>query len=107
MSLFTRLLLSADHRDRRTRDHKPAHRRAILVLDRLEDRQLLSVVPGAWTQVAPLPAPRVYMGLTTGQNGNLYAVGGDIGGGGDYATTKVNVYSPKTNTWTPIAPLLT
>jgi len=47
------------------------------------------------------------MGLTTGQNGNLYAVGGDIGGGGDYATTKVNVYSPKTNTWTPIAPLLT
>ena len=49
MSLFTRLLLSADHRDRRTRGRKPAHRRAILVLDRLEDRQLLSTIPTTYT----------------------------------------------------------
>jgi len=49
MSLFTRLLLSADHRDRRTRGRKPAHRRAILTLDRLEERQLLSTTPTVYT----------------------------------------------------------
>jgi len=42
------------------------------------------------------------MGVTTGQDGNLYAVGG---GAVDVGTTDVNMYNPKTNTWTSVAPL--
>ena len=69
----------------------------------LEERTLLSQ-PGTWAAVAPLPTARVYLGAATGNDGTIYAVGGDIGGAGDFATNEVYAYNPQTNTWTTVAP---
>ena len=70
----------------------------------LEERTLLSNVPGTWTVVAPLPVPRVELVTVTGLNGLIYAIGGNTSSG---MTSEVDAYNSATNTWTTVASLPT
>ena len=71
----------------------------------LEERTLLSQLPGTWAVVAPLPTPRTEIAGATGLNGLIYAIGGDSLAGG--ATNEVDAYNAATNTWTTVASLPT
>ena len=61
-----------------------------------------------WTTGAPMPTRRSHMGVATGGDGRIYAIGGSNWNGG--LRQKLNVveaYSPITNSWTTVAPLPT
>jgi len=88
----------ARRRERRARGIRP-------IVTLLEERTMLSSIPGTWTAVAPLPTGRVYLGAATGNNGIIYAIGGLVYGDGH--TSEVDAYNPATNTWTEVAPLPT
>jgi len=78
--------------------------------DDLESRCLLSQVPGTWAAVAPLPTARYNLGVATGTNGTIYAIGGYSNSPvSAYGTpsSKVDAYNPTTNTWTQVASLPT
>src|SRR5208337_584752 len=98
--------IGLDSRQRKSRARRRDRRGIRPIVTLLEERTLLSQ-PGTWAAVAPLPTARVYLGAATGNDGTIYAVGGDIGGAGDFATNEVDAYNPTTNTWTTVAPLPT
>ncbi|TDB81562.1 kelch repeat-containing protein [Micromonospora sp. KC721] len=64
-----------------------------------------SPATGAWTTLAPLPRPRAGVEATTGPDGRIYVIGGcelDLEappGEQCVFTTRVDVYSPDTDTW--------
>ena len=63
--------------------------------------------PTSWSGVAPLPVARGFVATATGPDGRIYAMGG-IGPGNDGAPNDaVYAYSPVTDAWTEVAPMLT
>lgn len=50
----------------------------------------------AWSTKLPMPTPRKALGVATGSNGKIYAIGGE--NATNYLAT-VEVYDPATNTW--------
>ena len=81
----------------RRRERRPRGIRPIVTL--LEERALLSQLPGTWATIAPLPNdPGGYHNVVTarGPNGLIYAFGG--GGPGE-----VDAYNPTTNAWSVVA----
>ena len=55
---------------------------------------------GFWVSKSPLPTARNGLAAVTGPDGKIYAMGGDVQGGGENVAT-VEIYDPSTNTWTP------
>ncbi len=62
----------------------------------------------AWATKAPMPTPRVYLGVAA-SGGKIYAIGGLGTPTGTYypTLTTVEAYDPVTNTWTARAPMPT
>jgi N-acetylneuraminic acid mutarotase len=61
------------------------------------------VLSGAWHDAAPLPRGLNHVGAA-GYRGKLYTFGG-FAAQNNSAVSDANVYDPKTNRWSPIAPL--
>jgi N-acetylneuraminic acid mutarotase len=72
------------------------------VLDVVE---VYSPATDTWTTATPLPTPRCIADATTGRDGRIYVIGGcelviDNTGQPDcVTTTRVDAYSPRTDTW--------
>lgn len=64
----------------------------------------MSLTTYAWSDIAPLSAPRVYTSVTS-CNGLLYVIGGCDEMGQPVNTNEV--YDPKNNTWTKLKPMPT
>jgi N-acetylneuraminic acid mutarotase len=60
-----------------------------------------------WTAVANLPTPRVALAGAEGTDGRVYALGGFIAYQPSTVLNTAEVYSPITNSWLTIAPMLT
>jgi Kelch motif protein len=58
--------------------------------------------PGPWTTLAPMPLPRQEVS-SAALDGKIYVIAGFNPGGG--STSDVQVYDPKTDSWTPAKPL--
>ena len=56
-----------------------------------------------WANKAPMPAPRYSLGVVTGANGNIYAIGGWY----NNAQSAVYEYNPTSNTWASKASMST
>jgi N-acetylneuraminic acid mutarotase len=69
--------------------------------------EVYSPATNTWTTAVPMPTARTELGVTTGKDGRIYAIGGwsDIENGHILAT--VEAYSPPTNSWTTAAPMPT
>jgi len=53
-----------------------------------------------WTSLAPMPTPRMDLGLAV-VNNKIYAIGGQTGRGlSDIVLDTNEMYNPATNTWT-------
>ena len=81
-------------RDRRTRGIRP-------IVTMLEERTLLSQLPGTWATVAPLPdtpdGGYDHVAVATSTNGLIYALGGGAN------TNEMEAYNPTTNAWSVVA----
>ena len=75
-------------------------RRRRLVMERLEDRHLLS---GVWSTLASMPAPRSSLNAEE-VGGQLHVAGGHDGSTG--GTTTLFVYDVSTDTWSTGTPML-
>ncbi len=63
----------------------------------------------SWTTGAAMPTPRFSLGAALGADGRIYAIGGNTSTEpqGATSTTKVEVYTPGTNTWATVKSLPT
>jgi N-acetylneuraminic acid mutarotase len=62
-----------------------------------------------WTTVAPMHEPRAGLAAVTGTDGRIYAIGGrtqDPTAFSPMALATVEAYTPSTNTWSMVAPML-
>ncbi len=59
--------------------------------------------PLVWATKAPMPAARYSLGVVTGANGNIYAIGGWL----NNAQSSVYEYNPASNTWATKASMST
>jgi N-acetylneuraminic acid mutarotase len=69
---------------------------------------VLALTPGsgaAWTQVAPLPTPRIWLGAAPGADGRVYVVGGALCADEDNILDVLEMYDPATNKWTNGTPM--
>src|SRR5262245_34630402 len=64
-----------------------------LEFESLEERTLLS-----WSSLASLPTPRQHFAAVTGEDGKIYAIGGQ--GANGQALNKLEIYDPATDAWT-------
>jgi hypothetical protein len=66
----------------------------------------------AWSFAAPMQTGRWFFGFATGGDGRLYAIGGrqpgapQCGQGGADQMSSVEAYTPTTNSWSYVAPML-
>ena len=97
--------IGLDSQQRKSRARSRDRRGIRPIVTLLEDRQMLSGVPGTWTAIAPLPTGRGFLGSATDHNGIVYAIGGLVYGDGH--TSEVDAYNPATNAWTKVASLPT
>lgn len=66
------------------------------------------VTANSWARVAPLPQPRQDMAAVRGPDGRIYVIGGRSCTSEQCSfPARVDVYNPKTNTWSTSAPLPT
>jgi N-acetylneuraminic acid mutarotase len=54
-----------------------------------------------WTEKAPMPQPRQAMGTALGADGRIYVVGGSQSFRGAVPLDTVDIYDPRTDTWSP------
>jgi N-acetylneuraminic acid mutarotase len=66
-----------------------------------------SPASNTWTSVAPMPTARYGLAAALGSDGRVYAIGGCSDAVPGFALSTVEAYTPSTNTWTTVAPLLT
>lgn len=66
--------------------------------------EVYDISANAWSNVAPMLTPRVAHAASTGKDGRIYAIGGEIEP--DFrAVSTVEAYNPSTNTWAPVSSL--
>jgi N-acetylneuraminic acid mutarotase len=66
-----------------------------------------SPASNTWSSLAPLGTPRYGLAAALGADGRIYAIGGCSDAVPGFSLATVEAYTPSTNTWVEVAPLLT